>query len=439
MRCSERVGFLMKSKGIFRGGVIVGLGVVVSQIINILSYPILSRLFTPEDFGAFALFFFGMQVLGASLAGRYEQAIMLCRSPIRARHLLSLAQVTALLSTIVLVAFFGVFAAQLDALTDTNLGTYWVAVPVAGFFVSVQGSLTFLAVRFSRYGLVSTTRIIKSGAAFLIQVILVYSIWGGVGALIFGEILGAAFSIIPILRTQWAPGTPGTIHSRRGRRYALKLAAVYIDQPMWNLPHVFISQLARWLMAMLISAFYTTADAGAYFMMFRVVMMPSTLVSGSLSQVFFRAAAEESRRTGRFNSSMKSVVLPLLGLGVFITLTLMIKGPWIFVMVLGEQWHSAGEMAAIFAPYIVLQMVLATVAPSYLLRGRQKSMLGVASFQTAIFLAGFCLGHVMTQDIRWAIGTSVWLSLPYMAGMLLWYWWMARTPTGLNERTSNYE
>ncbi|AMY70567.1 oligosaccharide flippase family protein [Frigidibacter mobilis] len=429
----------MKPRGIFRGGAIVGIGVVVSQAINILSYPILSRLFTPEDFGAFSLFFFGMQVLGASLAGRYEQAIMLCRTPTRAHHALSLAQVTALLATGLLVALFGLFAAQLDALTDANLGAYWMAVPIAGFFVSVQTSLTFLAVRYGQYGLVSTARIVKSAAAFLIQIVLVYSIWGGVGALIAGETLGAALSILPVLRAERTRGQRSIFHTRRGRRHALRLAAVYVDQPLWNLPHVFISQLARWVMAMMIAALYTTADAGAYFMMFRVVMMPSTLVSGSLSQVFFRAAAEEQRATGRFTSALKSVVLPLLGLGLLATLVLMLLGPWLFAAVLGEQWRSAGEMAVIFAPYMVLQMVLATVAPSYLLGGRQRSMLGVASLQTAVFLVGFWLGHVIMHDIRWAIGASVWLSVPYMAGMLLWYWRMARTRMVPNERTLNNE
>jgi len=429
----------MKPRNIFRGAAVVGSGVVVSQAINILSYPILARLFTPADFGAFSLFFFGMQVLGASLAGRYEQAIMLCRTPTRARHALSLAQAAALLATFVLVALFGLLATQLDALTDTNLGGYWMVVPIAGFFVSLQTSLTFLAVRYGHFGAVSVARTVKSAAAFLIQIGLVYSIWGGVGALIAGETIGAALSILPVIGAYRAHDKRSIFRTRRGRRHVLRLAAIYLDQPLWNLPHVFISQVSRWIMAMMITVLYTKADAGAYFLMFRVVMMPSTLVSGSLSQVFFRAAAEEQRETGGFASTLKTVVLPLLALGLFGTLILAMLGPQLFAVTLGEQWRPAGEMAAIFAPYMVLQMVLATVAPSYILGGRQKPMLLVASLQTAVFLFGFWLGHEFMEDIRWAIGTSVWLSVPYMAGMLLWYRRIARSRVVLKERKLNHE
>jgi O-antigen/teichoic acid export membrane protein len=429
----------MKARGIFRGGAVVGLGVAASQVINILSYPVLSRLFSPADFGTFSLFFFGMQVLGASLAGRYEQAVMMCRTHVRARHALMLAQVTAVIATLVLVAIFGLLHRNLDAWTGSQLGAYWMVVPIAGFFVAAQTSLTFMAVRLGRYGAVSVARILKSAAAFTIQIALVYSIWGGVGALIAGETIGAALSIIPVLSAGRRNKDRNILRSRRGRRYIARLAGLYIDQPLWNLPHVFLSQLSRWAMAMMITGIYSPTEAGAYFMMFRVVMMPSTLVSRSLSQVFFRAAAEEQRRTGSFRHALKSVTAVLIGLGFVATAVLMLYGPDLFVLVLGNQWVEAGKMAAIFAPYVILQMVLATVAPSYLLGGRQKSMLAVACLQTTIFLVGFLIGHALGKNIYWAIGMSVWLSVPYMAAMLYWYWRMSVTPASMTKEGLKHE
>ncbi|KIC27522.1 oligosaccharide flippase family protein [Leisingera sp. ANG-M6] len=413
----------MKPRGLLRNGAVMGSGVLASQAIGILSYPVLSRLFSPEDFGTFALFFFGMQVLGASLAGRYEQAIMLCRSQARARHTLQLAQATALAAALALVLLSGLFRHQLDAWSGASLGAAWMAVPAAGFFVSVQTSLSFMAVRLGRFGAVSAARVVKPAAAFALQVALAYALWGGTGALIAGETLGAALSILPVLRA----GGKGPVlwRSARGRRYAGRLARFYASQPLWNLPHVFVNQVSRWIMAALITALYSAAEAGAYFMMFRVVMMPSTLVSGALSQVFFRSAAEEQRQAGSFRGALKATAAPLLGIGALTAAVLVLFGPDLFVLVLGPQWQPAGLMAAVFAPYIVLQMVLATVAPCYLLAGRQKAMLAVACGQTAVFLGGFLLGHWGGGSMFRALGTSVWLSVPYMTAMLFWYWRLA--------------
>jgi len=301
------------------------------------------------------------------------------------------------------------------------LGLYWMFVPIAGFFISIQTSLTFMSIRLGYFARVSGARIIKSAAAFLIQLALVYSIWGGVGVLIVGETLGAALSILPLLGACTPSSRPFGL-TRVGRRYLFGLALFYLDQPKWNLPHVVLSQLARWVIAAFITTYYTTAEAGAYFMMFRVVMMPSTLVAGALSQVYFKAASEEQRKSGLFRDALRAVVVPLLLLGLVAVIVLMLFGPKLFVLVLGGQWEAAGVMSVIFAPYILLQMVLATVAPSYILGGRQKAMLAIAFGQSSVFILGFLLGRAIGDSVYWAIGVSVWLSIPYMSLMLYWYW-----------------
>ncbi|WP_198014699.1 oligosaccharide flippase family protein [Salipiger mucosus] len=401
------------------------MGVAASQAVNILSYPILSRVFTPEQFGAFSIFFFGMQILGASLSARFEQGIMLCTTQRRARSVLLLAQATALIASLALVIAAIALQTTLDEISGVDLGLFWALLPVSGFFVSCQTSLTYMAIRLGAYRNVSVAKVVKSFSAFVIQIILAYFVLGGIGALIYGETLGAVLSILPLLRCSNKSLYRTAFRKGSRRQYLFRLAGVYRDQPIWNLPHVLMSQIVRWLTAIMIARMYTTSEAGAYFMMFRVVMMPSTLVSRSLSQIFFRSAAEEQRDTGRFERSIVLIGLPVLTLGAVMALVLNVYGPTLFTFALGPSWIVAGEMAAVFAPYVVLQMTLATIAPSYLLGKKQKVMLVVALFQSAVFLGGFLLGRQLGDDIFWAIRTSVWLSVPYMLCMLIWYYRMA--------------
>ena len=52
-------------------------GTTVSQIIPIAISPILTRIYTPEDFGILALFMSLSMLFGSVASARYEQAIIL--------------------------------------------------------------------------------------------------------------------------------------------------------------------------------------------------------------------------------------------------------------------------------------------------------------------------------------------------------------------------
>ena len=52
-------------------------GTTISQAIPISISPILTRIYTPEDFGVFALFLAITTIIGSFSNGRYELAIML--------------------------------------------------------------------------------------------------------------------------------------------------------------------------------------------------------------------------------------------------------------------------------------------------------------------------------------------------------------------------
>ena len=52
-------------------------GSTLAQAIPIAITPILTRLYTPEDFGVLALFIAITSILGSVVNGRYEQAIIL--------------------------------------------------------------------------------------------------------------------------------------------------------------------------------------------------------------------------------------------------------------------------------------------------------------------------------------------------------------------------
>src|SRR5439155_13320494 len=83
-------------------------GAVVGQAITLMFYPVLSRLFSPETFGQYALLnsFTGVAAVGSSL--RYDLAIISADTNMEARALLSASLLfTTIVATVSGLLIFG--------------------------------------------------------------------------------------------------------------------------------------------------------------------------------------------------------------------------------------------------------------------------------------------------------------------------------------------
>ena len=66
-------------------------GTTLAQALPIAVAPILTRLYTPEDFGVFAIFFSITTLFSTIVTARYELAIVLPHEPAEAIHLKNFA------------------------------------------------------------------------------------------------------------------------------------------------------------------------------------------------------------------------------------------------------------------------------------------------------------------------------------------------------------
>ena len=104
---------------------------LLSHVLLILSSPVLTRLYTPEQFGLLALFLAIISSLAPGICGKYEAAILLPVSSRKAEHLF----IVSLLITTGLSVFlflFLLFTSDriLAAINAEGLGNYIFLAPV---------------------------------------------------------------------------------------------------------------------------------------------------------------------------------------------------------------------------------------------------------------------------------------------------------------------
>jgi O-antigen/teichoic acid export membrane protein len=86
----------------------LALGTSLAQLIPILISPVLTQLYTPEQFGIYGLYFSCTMVLSVIICGRYEMAILLPEKDEERINLLALCIIIAVIVTafLLIVIYF---------------------------------------------------------------------------------------------------------------------------------------------------------------------------------------------------------------------------------------------------------------------------------------------------------------------------------------------
>ena len=163
-------------------------GTVIAQLLAIVITPIITRLYSPEEFGQFTVFssILGIFVVIANL--RYEQAIPLSNDNEDAFQILTLCiAITTAFSilTAVIILVWGVEI--LNKLNITLIEGYLILLPIGVFVGGIHGALNYWAVRVKGFKNISQATVYQTFATLVVQ-LSAYKI--GSIALILAPIFG---------------------------------------------------------------------------------------------------------------------------------------------------------------------------------------------------------------------------------------------------------
>lgn len=404
----------------------LSIGATASAVVNAAIYPALARYYEPAHIGVLGFYFSTTQLLAAVIGLRYEQAIALRANIVSKAR----AAVTALTigAVVAILIFTGSIALKgyLDRLFSVNLGWFWALAPANSFAVFCSVILTQLLIANRLEKRVAISRNVKALSAGCVQIGMAMLFSPMAILLIIGEFVGAMLGLFVAalgMRSQWHGAPLAQIQSRR---YISTFARVYRSQPVWNLPQTLINSATGVIVLSSIAVKYDAFMAGSYFLMYRILMLPSGLIAAPMAQIFMHEASAEIRRRGNFFKSMLVLIATQSVVALIIIPPVTIFGPTLFSLFLGEKWRVAGELASAFAPYIALHLILSAAGNCTILANQQKPMLFVAFVQNMAFALPFVLipaSHGLVSSIT----SMLYFSVPYMGTMVIWYIYLSRS------------
>ena len=140
-------------------------GTTIAQAITIVSAPILSRLYSPEDFGVMAVFISISSMIGLIACGRYENAIMLPKEDEDAGNILTLSILLALIISLILFLGVALFRRQIASLLKKPELAPWLwLVPITVFMIGLYQACNFWSSRKKQFQRLAVSRISNSVA-----------------------------------------------------------------------------------------------------------------------------------------------------------------------------------------------------------------------------------------------------------------------------------
>lgn len=394
-------------------------GTGVAQAIPIAISPLLARMYSPAEFGLFALYMAITSIAAVAITGRYELAILLPKRDRDALHIVALAALLSFSLSTVLLLLVVLFNRQLSVLLNNPALVDWLYwVPVSTLLTGLYQSLSYWCNRKSQYKNVAVNRAVQSGGSSLAQLGGGYAALGAVG-LIGGQIIGQFLSTVGLAR-EVGREERQTIQRLDRRRIAV-LARKYANFPKFLIPAHGFNTVSGHVPVMLLSGFFNASIAGFYMLTQRVLGTPMSLVAGAIGDVFRQEASHAYIHRGHCLDVYKKTFkrLLLISSGPFVLFFLL--APSLFGWVFGEQWFTAGEYARILAPMYFLQFVTSPLSAMFMIAQRQKLDLVWQFLLVSSTSISFCLGYLLGR-VEWAISLfAASYSVMYVINGLLTY------------------
>ena len=363
-------------------------GTAVSRMLVLIATMLLTRIYTPGDFGILAVYASIVNIAVVVSSLRFEFAIPLPEHDDIAANLMGVSFVvlsgwTALVALGTLVVNEPILA----AIGQPDLATCLWIFPVGIFLSGAFNILTYWAVRKKAFTQIARTNVAQGLGMTLSQLILGLLSAGPLGLLI-GQIIGTSSGILTFAKLARNHLEQISVQKMR------VTVRIYHQFPLFSSPAALFNAAVLNMPALFLSAMYGFATAGFYMLAQKAIGIPMTLIGTAVSRVYLSEAPKLLRENpSKLQRLFLALSLRLLLSAIMPSLVLVAGGPWFFSLTFGAEWKTAGSFAQILSATFVSQFVTSPLSHTLIITGKQTWQLcwDVGRF-LALFL-GFCSAY----------------------------------------------
>ena len=387
-------------------------GTVVSQILNLIMTPFMSRLYTPADYGQYSVISSLTLILSVAASGKYDLAIMQEKEGKNKKDTYNLAMMLTIgFSGVIFI--FGIFAKLL------NIGTFVISdYFILSFFVFFTTANSIINIWLNSEGhfrQISKNRIIYS-LSNLVGIIFFGIIHLGYKGIIYASLLAYLLQFFYVYYFLSRQIAYHNIYSFN-RTGMIKQAKKYKKFPLYQMPALLLNSASSNLPVLLFTQLLGETISGYYSMTIKIINLPMSLIGNAIGEVYYNKATqykEDEKKLEKLTWTIytKLIILGSCGMGVIAAL-----GDILFSFVLGKEWEMAGEYARILSPWYFLVFITSPFSYLFPILGKQKQNLFLNIVMLISRVMTIILGVIIFVDDHLKI-----IIIFSCSGTLLWLW-----------------
>ena len=392
-------------------------GRLASQLILVLSTPILTRVYAPEHFGLVSLVSSITQIPIIYLMGRLDQAIPQSRDDEEAGRLVGLAFSFALVVTTLCL---GLCVLGHDYLVEHYNSTELPLILMTAIALFVPVSMSKIGKQWAAYRERHAVTASADVVGMLCQrgLPLVFFALLGVGpwALFLGQVFAFICSAFIFLNRL---GKDCLVHLCLAPQQLWQTLKEYKDFPLY-LGASSLIDVSMWsLVSILLGDFFGLAAIAWYGQAYALLFLPISLLNQSASNIFYPKLAQAREDQVALNDLAKMMTNLSFDLGLYPLFILLPIAPLLWGALLGESFQMSGEIAQFLIPMAVVNMTFSPLSLAVNVFHQQKAFFQQSLIQHTLRLLAFYLG-CLYGGILWAFAGFVLATVPFKLWQITW-------------------
>ncbi|MCF6242165.1 MAG: oligosaccharide flippase family protein [Bacteroidales bacterium] len=340
---------------LFKNTLVLASGTITAQLIPLVMQPVLKRIYTPEDFGVFEVYYRILSILAAIITLKYELGIVQQKNKKHAETLFILTVINGFIITIILSILYSLFSDKILYILKIPGKFYYIfyILFLSAFFFALSTSSNYLLLRKEKFKIITISKIIRRIAEGIVQS---FSLIKHIPYLLFiGDLIGNISYVINSIKNY---------HFKKEEiKNILNLKRITLSYrnnfhlAKYNvLPNLLNAFVLSSLTFLTLSNFAINT-VGYLELALKILLIPSSMVSVAVGQGLLQKVSANKNRNKSVKHDLLIVITGLTVIAIIFTLLIVLFAEPVFKILFGNEWIQSAYYAKTLVVYISVAFI----------------------------------------------------------------------------------
>lgn len=398
-------------------------GNVLAQVIALAAYFILMRIFSPDDYGLYNIFYSYIEVLIILSTLKYELAVVVADDDREANDLAGLTlRINTLASLLLLTIVLVLWLTGMLPGNFAQLGWMVLLIPPMVFFCGTSRVYGALFNRMHRYRSIAVNETVNAGTGALLKIAL--GLLGMLQAgMPVGTVAGRAIANITYRLKLRQLGRTPSFHG--DRTAAFSVMRKHRNFPFFVASKDFINSLSYNLPFLWLALYFDRAEVGLFALALTFTFRPANILNTAIEKVYYARTAEGVRQGEPVGRMISRMLLVVNAIALPVCILAWFAAEPVFSFCFGGRWAGCGVYVRALLPWIFLSLSATPLTFISNVFSTQRIEFYFYLVLLALRVAAIAIG-VSAGGFLLAIRLYAAAGALISASLLMWYLWQVR-------------